>query len=525
LTVVDRISGITDGVAIKAPCRAATTANITLSGTQTIDGVAVTANQRVLVKDQTDQTENGIYTVSSGAWSRAKDFDGSRDVVTGTQVFVTAGTTNGNTTFVVTTTDSPIVFDEDNITFSSIQTLQSAAPTGAEYVVGSSSSSLSAERVLTSSATATVNTSTPGQIAIDVPGTTPSDGSVSAAKIASDAVTAIKLADSALGFSMINGTIVCSVNASALTIAIKTLAGTDPSATDVVHILFRNATAATGTYTVISLTAATSLTISSGSTLGTTSSVPFRFWVTGHNDGGTFRLGAYNSVGTADVAKLADHELRTTLAEGGAGAADTAQTIYTGTAITVAAPLRLLGYIEYTSGLGTAGAYSATPDIVQIYHYGMKMPGDVVQVYPVHKTDTTSIASATFADISGMTKTIPIKSSAAVVIGEGHLALSGPNTDFIYVRALRGSTDLTKGDAASSRVRVTAAGFPASTSAMHGLSFSFFDKPGTAGNTTYKFQWASSAGGTVYLNRTGADTDTAAFPRASSSILLFEINP
>jgi phage-related tail fiber protein len=53
----------------------ATTANITLSGTQTIDGVAVVAGDRVLVKSQTAPAENGIYVVSNTSWSRSLDTD------------------------------------------------------------------------------------------------------------------------------------------------------------------------------------------------------------------------------------------------------------------------------------------------------------------------------------------------------------------------------------------------------------------------------------------------------------------
>lgn len=55
----------------------ATTGNITLSGLQTIDGFTTLEGSRVLVKDQTDPTENGIYDASSGAWVRSLDFDNS----------------------------------------------------------------------------------------------------------------------------------------------------------------------------------------------------------------------------------------------------------------------------------------------------------------------------------------------------------------------------------------------------------------------------------------------------------------
>jgi hypothetical protein len=68
---------------IKAPCVVATSANITLSGEQTINGAAIVADDRVLVKDQTDTTENGIYIASASAWSRAPDWNAGNDVSSG----------------------------------------------------------------------------------------------------------------------------------------------------------------------------------------------------------------------------------------------------------------------------------------------------------------------------------------------------------------------------------------------------------------------------------------------------------
>lgn len=88
---LDRINGLIGDLGIKAPVRAATTANIMLSGLQTVDGVSLAAGDRVLVKNQTAGADNGIYAASVTTWLREPDFDGSRDVVTGTVVFVTAG--------------------------------------------------------------------------------------------------------------------------------------------------------------------------------------------------------------------------------------------------------------------------------------------------------------------------------------------------------------------------------------------------------------------------------------------------
>lgn len=79
------------------PVAVATTANITLSGEQTIDGV-LTSTSRVLVKDQTAPAENGIYVSAAGAWSRATDMDDASEVED-KHVFVTGGSANSGRTF------------------------------------------------------------------------------------------------------------------------------------------------------------------------------------------------------------------------------------------------------------------------------------------------------------------------------------------------------------------------------------------------------------------------------------------
>jgi hypothetical protein len=61
--------------------RAATSINITLSGLQTIDGIALAAGERVLVKNQTLAAQNGIYDVSAGAWTRSSTSDASAELV------------------------------------------------------------------------------------------------------------------------------------------------------------------------------------------------------------------------------------------------------------------------------------------------------------------------------------------------------------------------------------------------------------------------------------------------------------
>lgn len=96
------------GLAIKTATRAATTANIVLSGLQTLDAIALAEGDRVLVKDQVDQTQNGIYNASSGNWTRSTDADSNTELAPGLQVGVITGTLNGGKTFKLLTA-SPIV--------------------------------------------------------------------------------------------------------------------------------------------------------------------------------------------------------------------------------------------------------------------------------------------------------------------------------------------------------------------------------------------------------------------------------
>lgn len=112
----DRRQGVNSGAAIKIPVRAATTANITLNGLQTVDGIVLAADDRVLVKNQTDQTQNGIYYADTGDWTRTEDFDGYFDVLKGTLVYVNSGTVGAQLCFAVSSAD-PVTIDTSNITF------------------------------------------------------------------------------------------------------------------------------------------------------------------------------------------------------------------------------------------------------------------------------------------------------------------------------------------------------------------------------------------------------------------------
>lgn len=101
----DRFNGVVASKAIKVSCAVATSAPITLAGSQNIDGVLVTTGDRVLVRAQANPVDNGVYDVKANDWTRAADWDGNRDIQRGTLVGVYNSSGNFTLYEVVSTTD------------------------------------------------------------------------------------------------------------------------------------------------------------------------------------------------------------------------------------------------------------------------------------------------------------------------------------------------------------------------------------------------------------------------------------
>ena len=115
------VDGVAQGLSAKDSVRAATTANGTLASafanSQAIDGVTLATGDRILLKNQSTATENGIYTVNaSGAPTRAVDFDSNAEVAKGAFIFVEEGTTNADAGFVLTT-DGAITLGSTSLAF------------------------------------------------------------------------------------------------------------------------------------------------------------------------------------------------------------------------------------------------------------------------------------------------------------------------------------------------------------------------------------------------------------------------
>ena len=111
------VDSVAAGLDPKDSCKVATTANITLSGTQTIDGVSVSAGDRVLVKSQSSSSANGIYICAAGAWARSTDMATGSNAA-GASMFIEQGTVNGEMGFVCTSNKGSDVVGTNDLTFS-----------------------------------------------------------------------------------------------------------------------------------------------------------------------------------------------------------------------------------------------------------------------------------------------------------------------------------------------------------------------------------------------------------------------
>jgi hypothetical protein len=117
-----QLTAISNGIVDwKSSVQVATTANVTLSGEQTIDGVLTSAS-RILVKNQSTGSQNGIYVTAAGAWTRSTDADVSAEVTSGMAVSVTEGTLYDNTLWLLSTND-PITLNTTSLTFIQLPSL------------------------------------------------------------------------------------------------------------------------------------------------------------------------------------------------------------------------------------------------------------------------------------------------------------------------------------------------------------------------------------------------------------------
>ena len=155
------------------PCRVATTSNVAaLAGgaPDTVDGVSLGVGDRVLVKDQSTSSQNGIYVVTTvgtgadGTWARAMDADESATIVPASTVSISEGTANSNTQWILTT-PAPIILDTTSLTytgtsFPSFPAISAYDSAGSQSFTGTITVNLDATSVEDASFTLSANTVT-----------------------------------------------------------------------------------------------------------------------------------------------------------------------------------------------------------------------------------------------------------------------------------------------------------------------------------------------------------------------------
>ena len=157
--------------------------------------------------------------------------------------------------------------------------------------------------------------------------------------------------------------------------------------------------------------------------------------------------------------------------------------------------------------------------------------GKILQVQQHVKTDTASTGSGTYADVFTVTLTPTSSSSKFLLMADLKISYSSYTAAVMwkFVRTVSGtSTDLFIGDADGSRSRCTWGTEEGghNNSAIYIIDSTngmFLDTPNTTSATTYKVMWKTEQA-TTYLNRTGNDSNSAAYPRTASSLTVMEVS-
>lgn len=294
--------------------------------------------------------------------------------------------------------------------------------------------------------------------------------------VSSASVTALSLASSAYGYGDIkNAEFTVTMGSSAATIALKTFAATDPSATDPAEITFRNATVSSASWTKRAVTGALSTVISSGSTGGTTSGNLSRIMVLAIDNAGTVELAWCNYAGSVN---LDESGVISTTAEGGAGAADSANVIYSTTARSNV-PFRVLGYFESTQS--TAGTWATSPSTIQGAGGLSTISKSLQTILPASQA-TTSGTSIDFTGIPAWARKITVMLSGVSTNGTSNLLIQLGDSGGIETSGYLGAGSLLR-DATGVSITNFTTGFGisqiAAASVCHGIMHLMLIEPAT----------------------------------------------
>ncbi len=316
---------------------------------------------------------------------------------------------------------------------------------------------------------------------------------------AANTITPAMLTNAAVAFGvgMLNGTLVASVAGNALTIAVKTLAGNNPSSSDPVFFLFRDASAG---YAVIEQTAALSITVPSGATLGTVNGQANRIWVGVFNNGGTAVLGVYNSLSGTNI--LCWDETTPANGTGITASSTSPQVWYTASTLS-SIVFRIVGYVESTQT--TAGTWATSPSKVQLFGPGVKRPGDTVQEVTFRSTSSATTNSGSFVTLAGQNFSItPVSAANSIRVeckGAASFGMSIPNSIAASLMLSRGAIANTNLFGSISTLQMAITGVASGSQGIAGaVALEGYDVPNTISATTYAVQGQIGGGITLTFN-------------------------
>ena len=278
------------------------------------------------------------------------------------------------------------------------------------------------------------------------------------------------------GLVIQNCSLAASVSGSNLTINLVNAVGSTPTATSPCVVTFRSATASTGTTVARVVSSATSLVFNSGSNLGSANNVPFKLWIEAIDTGSTAVLAASNQSNPNTIFPFPTYSVITSTACNACASATSAGVFYS-TATQTSKAWSPLGWMEWGSGLATAGTWASGPTTIQLFGPGMPLPGQPVPNANEGSTSSAFANSANaYAAVSGCSATISptLASNPVSVSWKTELVIS--NSGAVAAAAVIRSG--------------TVIGKPTSCSAVANTTFctaaqTWTDAPGTTSSTTW----------------------------------------
>jgi hypothetical protein len=323
----------------------------------------------------------------------------------------------------------------------------------------------------------------------------------------------------ASGFGWSNFGFSTSVSSNALTVSLLTYNASTPSTDNSPQISIPyTGGGGSASDNVRTLTGATTITLSAGSTLGFTANQISRIYVVAIDNSGSVEVGLYHPLSGTNLIALNESKAYNTTAEGGSGGADSAQVIYTTTART-SVSIRVVGWIEIQTG-ATAGNWSNAPISSKLLGSGMPRTGTVVQ-----RLLTTSSAKVTGATAIPSDDTIPQNTEGTEMMTASITPQSSANLLIVahvgyYTMnstASAGTLALFKDSGADA---IAAVGWGPGGVVNAGFTVPLFYQQQAGGTSaiTYKLRAGNGAGTNVTLNG-AASTDTRLYGGVAGSAL------